>query len=137
MLIIENNHPPMRKLTQPWKLRRSFGSQPVGNVDGPRWTEAGITAREIPAQSSRWTFRGQSDGDLATWRLGDLATWRLAYLTQATAQTFPSPSTPRSGIRRQPFLQATHALPGPSNCSDVFSDATARHYLPIAIPSPL
>ena len=74
MLIIENNHPPMRKLTQPWKLRRSFGSQPVGNVDGPRWTEAGITAREIPAQSSRWTFRGQSDGDLATWRLGDLAT---------------------------------------------------------------
>ena len=64
-------------------------------------------------------------------------TCRPAYLTQATAQTFPSPSTPRSVIRRQPLLQATHALLGPSNCSNVFSGVTARHYLPIAIPFPL
>lgn len=56
----------MKKLTQPWKLRRSFGSQPVGNVDGPRWPEAGIATRVIPAQSSRWTFRGPSDADLPT-----------------------------------------------------------------------
>jgi hypothetical protein len=51
----------MKKLTQPWKLRRSFGSQPVGNVDGPRWPEAGITAQVIPPLPSRRTFReGQS-----------------------------------------------------------------------------
>jgi hypothetical protein len=68
MLILKNNHPPMRKLTQPWKLRRSFGSQPVGNVAGPRWTEAGIATQVLPSQSLRWTFRkGQSPtGELPT-----------------------------------------------------------------------
>lgn len=66
MLILENKSPTMRQLSQPWKLRRSFGSQPVGNVAGPRWSEAGISAQVIPSQSSRRTFRGQSDGDLRT-----------------------------------------------------------------------
>ena len=68
MLILENNHPPMRKLTQPWKLRRSFGSQPVGNVAGPRWPKAGIVTQVLPSQSLRWTFRkGQSPtGELPT-----------------------------------------------------------------------
>ena len=47
----------MKKLTQPRKLRRSFGSQPVGNVDGPRWPKAGITTQEIPALPSWVTFR--------------------------------------------------------------------------------
>jgi hypothetical protein len=71
MLILENNHPPMIKLTQPWKLRRSFGSQFVGNVAGPRWPEAGIAAPVIPSQSSRWTFcKGQSPtADLPTCRI--------------------------------------------------------------------
>ena len=71
MLILENNHPPMRKLTQPWKLCRSFGSQPVGNVDGPRWPEAGIATQVLPSQSLRWTFRkGQSPtADLPTCRI--------------------------------------------------------------------
>ena len=61
MPIIKNRHPPMRKLTQPWKLCRSFGSRPVGSVVGPRWTEAGITAEQIPSLPSRWTFRGKGD----------------------------------------------------------------------------
>jgi len=73
------SHPHLRN------LRRSFGSQPVVCVGRPSWSEAGIAAQVIPAQSSRWTSRGQGDvhwrlGDLATWRLGDLATWRLADL---------------------------------------------------------
>ena len=51
----------MKKLTQPWKLRRSFGSQPVGCVAGSPRPEAGIAAQVIPSQSLRWTFRkGQS-----------------------------------------------------------------------------
>lgn len=68
MLILENKNPPMRKLTQPWKLCRSFGSQPVGNVAGPRWPKAGIAAQVIPPLPSRRTFRkGQSPtGDLPT-----------------------------------------------------------------------
>ena len=71
MLILENNHPPMKKITQPWKLRRIFGSQPVGNVDGPRWPEAGIATQVLPSQSLRWTFRkGQSPtADLPTCRI--------------------------------------------------------------------
>ena len=56
----------MKKLTQPWKLRRSFGSQPVGCVAGSPRPEAGIAARVIPAQSSGRTFRGPSDADLPT-----------------------------------------------------------------------
>jgi hypothetical protein len=65
------NHPPQRK------LRRSFGSQPVGCFGGPRQPEAGVGVQVTQAQSSRWTFRSLDVGDLATWRLGDLATWRL------------------------------------------------------------
>jgi hypothetical protein len=61
MPIIKNRNPPMRKLTQPWKLCRSFGSRPVGSVVGPRWPEAGIAAQQIPPLPSRWTFRGKGD----------------------------------------------------------------------------
>ena len=50
-------------------LRRSFGSQPVGCVGRLPRPEAGIAARVIPAQSSRWTVRGQGD---AHCRLADL-----------------------------------------------------------------
>ena len=75
----------MRDHHHPRNLRRSFGSQPVVCVGNQSWPEAGIAALVIPAQSSRWTSRGQGDvhyrrADLATWRLGDLATWRLGDL---------------------------------------------------------
>ena len=64
----------MRDHHHPRNLRRSFGSQPVVCVGRPSWSEAGIAAQVIPAQSSRWTSRGQGEVD---WRLGDLATWRI------------------------------------------------------------
>jgi len=72
----------MRKLTQPWKLCRSVGSQPVGNVAGPRWPEAGITAQQIPSLPSRRTYRGKVDthcrpADLPTCRPADLPTCRI------------------------------------------------------------
>ena len=79
MLILENQHSPMRKLTQPWKLCRIFGIRPVGNVAGPRWPEAGISAQQIPSLPSRRTFRGKVDthcrpADLPTCRPADLPT---------------------------------------------------------------
>lgn len=71
----------MRKLTQPWKLRRNLGVQPVGSVAGPRWPKAAIAAPIIPAQSSRRTFReGQSPtadlpiGKLDSTRSSDVST---------------------------------------------------------------
>ena len=67
----------MRNQPHPWNLSRIFGRQFVVCVGSPSRPEARIAARVIPAQSSRRTFRGPSDADLATWRLGDLATWRL------------------------------------------------------------
>ena len=70
----------MRNQPHPWNLRRIFGRQFVGCVGRPSRPEAGIATRIIPAQSSRRTFRGPSDADLATWRLGDLAT--LARLSE-------------------------------------------------------
>jgi hypothetical protein len=51
---------------QPWNLSRTFGRQFVVCVGSPSRSEAGIVARVIPAQSSRRTFRGPSDADLAT-----------------------------------------------------------------------
>jgi hypothetical protein len=119
MLILENNHPPMKKLTQPWKLCRSFGSQPVGNVAGPRWPEAGIATQVLPSQSLRWTFRkGQSPtadlptcrladlptcrlADLPTCRLADLPTCRLADLNLAAPRTLPPASIRMSGVSTQ------------------------------------
>jgi len=100
----------MRKLTQPWKLRRSFGSQPVGNVAGPRWTEAGIAAQVIPSQSSRRTLRGKVDTHC---RPADLPTCRPAVsgcLISVTAPKLPPPSTPRPEISPQVFPLG-HACP--------------------------
>ena len=76
-------------------LRRSFGSQPVVCVGRPSWSEAGIAAQVIPAQSSRWTSRGQGDvhcrlGDLATWRLADLPTCRRADLPTCRLADVPT-----------------------------------------------
>ena len=51
----------MRDHHHPRNLRRSFGSQPVVCVGNQSWPEAGIAALVIPAQSSRWTSRGQGD----------------------------------------------------------------------------
>ena len=74
MLILEKQQKPMRKLTQPWKLCRSFGIRPVGNVAGPRWPEAGISAQQIPSLPSRRTFRGKVDSHC---RPADLPTCRI------------------------------------------------------------
>jgi hypothetical protein len=95
MLILEKQYPPMRKLTKPWKLCRSFGIRTVGNVAGPRWPEAGITAREIPSQTSRWAFRGKVDthcrpADLPTCRPADLPTCRPADLPTCRPADLPT-----------------------------------------------
>lgn len=102
MLIVPNSDSRMRKLPQPWNLRRSFGGQPVGNVAGPRWPEAGITAQEIPSLSLRWTFReGQRlTADLPTCRLG----YRLSYPVQAKVLVLTLPSTGGAGISLQAAL---------------------------------
>jgi hypothetical protein len=61
-----NQVDPMRNQPHPWNLSRIFGRQFVVCVGSPSRPEARIAARVIPAQSSRWTFRGPSDADLAT-----------------------------------------------------------------------
>jgi hypothetical protein len=70
----------MRHHQHPWNLRRIFGRHFEGCVGRPSRPEARIAARMIPAQPSRWTFRGQGDADLPTCRLADLPTCRLADL---------------------------------------------------------
>ena len=82
----------MRKLTQPWKLRRSFGSQPVGNVAGPRWPKAGITTLEIQALPSWVTFREVQSptADLPTCRPADLPTCRPADLPTCRPADLPT-----------------------------------------------
>jgi hypothetical protein len=72
----------MRKLTQPWKLCRSFGSQPVGSLVVPRLPKVRIIAQQIPSRpSSRNYLEGQSPtADLPTCRPADLPTCRPADL---------------------------------------------------------
>jgi len=138
MLILENNHPPMKKLTQPWKLCRSFGSQPVGNVAGPRWPEAGIAAQVIPSQSSRRTLRGKVDthcrpADLPTCRPADLPTCRPADLPTCRLESRRAPDASTSfnsdvGSFDASFLSgATTARSRDSNSLDVSSDTTVPH----------
>jgi hypothetical protein len=120
---------PMERLTQPWKLCRSFGSQPVGSVVGPRWPEAGMAAQVIPSQSSRWTFRpGQSPtADLPTCRPG----WRMT--TGVATRPLSLGRSPgvssilkhqRRGYRSEAILQTPPALPRPNNCPNVSSGIT-------------
>jgi hypothetical protein len=71
MLIVTKKDSRMRKLPQPWNLRRSFDSQPVVCVGRSTCPKAGIPARMIPAIPSRSTLHGLGD---VFWRLGDLAT---------------------------------------------------------------
>jgi hypothetical protein len=112
----------MRRLTQPWKLRRSFGSRPVGNVAGPRWPEAGITAREIPSLTSRWAFRGKVDSHC---RPADLPTCRLESRRAPDASTSFNSDV---GSFDASFLSgATTARSRDSNSLDVSSDSTVPH----------
>ena len=111
----------MRDHHHPRNLRRSFGSQPVVCVGRPSWSEAGIAAQVIPAQSSRWTSRGQGEVD---WRLGDLATWRRAdvvvddrrdsgprTLLQPQLRRFVGIQDQFRGFRLKPCLQNTIGFP--------------------------
>ena len=128
------------KVHHPRNLRRSVGSQPVVCVGRPSWSEAGIAALVIPAQSSRWTSRGQGDvhcrrADLATlvvddrWGAGSRTLFRLQF------RRFLFLQHQRRGICPNPTLQTTPALPRLSNCPEVFSGITARHNLPQPLPA--
>jgi hypothetical protein len=117
----------MRRITQPWKLCRIFGAQPVGTVGAPRCPKAGIAAQVIPPQSSRRTFRGKVDTDC---RPADLPTCRIWVLDFSDSSEVPTTFNSKVGARRKSLLQAMPALPMPSHYLDVFSNFTARHNLP-------
>ncbi len=85
----------MKDHQYPRNLRRSVGSQPVVCVGRSSWPEAGIAALVIPAQSSRWTVRGQGDvhcrlADLPTCRPADLPTCRPAHLPTCRPADLPN-----------------------------------------------
>jgi hypothetical protein len=124
MLILKNNHPPMRKLTQPWKLRRSFGSQPVGNVAGPRWPEAGIAAQELPSESSRWAFRGKVDSQC---RPADLPFLVVDDHCGADSRIF---LIARVRAFSGPPHDPSQLFPSPGDCPKIFF----RHYPPLVKP---
>jgi hypothetical protein len=84
----------MRDHHHPRNLRRSFGSQPMVCVGRPSWSEAGIAALVIPAQSSRWTSRGQGD-----------VHYRRADLLEDNHQGVGPRTHLRPQIRRFLFLQ--------------------------------
>lgn len=126
------SHPPQRK------LRRSFGSQPVGCFGGPRQPEAGVGVQVTQAQSSRWTFRSLDVGDLATWRIWSRMTtgvpartplqpqlWHILYIRDERREV----RLVRNFRTRQALLC--------SNCRPrVSSSITAPHHLVDSKPLP-
>ena len=124
MLILENKDPPMRKLIQPWKLCRSFGSQPVGSSANSTWPEAGIAAQVIPAQPSYWTFNGKGDVHCRpAWRMTTgVATRSLSAGRSSGASSILKHSG--RGYRYEAILQTTAALPRPSNCPNLSRNVT-------------
>ncbi len=86
-----DNHSPQRK------LRRSFGSQPVGCLVGARQPEAGVAVQVTQDHSSRWTFLSSDDGDLPTCRPADLPTCRIWLRMTTRVPALSTSSGPSSG----------------------------------------
>ena len=124
----------MKNQPHPWNLRRISGRQFTGYVGRPSCLEAGIAARVIPAQSSRWTFHGRSNADLPTW----------SWMTNGIpARTFSSghssgvSSTFRRIIEGSASNRASTTLrlfPSPSNCPKGCFGVIARHHPPPVKP---
>ena len=112
----------MKSHPHPRNLRRSFGSQPVVCVGRSSWSEAGIAALVIPAQSSRWTVRGQGDvhcrlGDLATLVVDDSWGDRSHTLFRLQLRRFLHLQQQRRGFRLKPRFPSTPSIPKPEELS--------------------
>ena len=105
----------------------------VGNQS---WPEAGIAALVIPAQSSRWTSRGQGDVHC---RLADL----LEENTRVSDRPLTSGhrlgasfsfNTNVEGFASSRVLRTRQLFPSPRNCPNDYSGVFARHRLSLVKP---
>ena len=120
----------MRDHQHPWNLRRIFGRQFVGYVGRPSCHEAGIAARIIPAQSSRWTSREPEDADLPTW---SWVTIGIAVRALSSGYSSGVSSTFRRIIEGSASNRASTTLrlfPNPSSCPKVCFGVIAPHHPP-------
>lgn len=109
----------MRDHHHPRNLRRSFGSQPVVCVGNQSWPEAGIAARVIPAQSSRWTSRGQGDVHCRRADVLEDNHQGVGPRTHLRPQfrRFHHLQHQRRGFRLKPCFQNTTVIPKPQKLS--------------------
>ena len=112
----------MRNHQHPWNLRRIFGRQFVGYIGRPSCLKAGIAARVISAQSSRWTSREPEDADLPTCRLADLVVgdhWDSDSRTLLRLQfrRFLNLQENYRGLRLKPRIHHPPTLPKPQQLS--------------------
>ena len=119
-------------------LRRSFGSQPVGCVGRLPRPEAGIAARVIPAQSSRWTVRRQVDGFwlLPTCRIWSWMTTGVPARALCSGHSSGVSCTFNSNVEGSNSICAfrtRQALPGWRSHPNVSSAVTASNRLVAAI----
>ena len=131
----------MRKLTQPWKLCRSFGSQPVGSLVVPRLPKVRIIAQQIPSRpSSRNYLEGQSPtADLPTCRPADLVVddhWDFVPRNPVRPQLRYCLNLQIQGRRFRISRTASmcHALTCSSKNPIVYSGVTAPNHL-VAAPT--
>ena len=109
----------MRDHHHPRNLRRSFGSQPVVCVGRPSWSEACIAALVIPAQSSRWTSRGQGDVHCRRADVLEDNHQGVGPRTHLRPQfrRFHHLQHQRRGFRLKPCFQNTTVIPKPQKLS--------------------
>jgi hypothetical protein len=129
----------MRDYQHPWNLRRIFGSQPVGCVGNQSRPEAGIAALVIPAQSSRWTVRGQGDGFwlLPTCRIWSWMTTGVPARALCSGHSSGDSCTFNTNVEGSDSICASRtrqALPGWRSHPNVSSAVTASNRL-VAVKS--
>jgi hypothetical protein len=105
----------MRELTQPWKLCRSFGGQPVGSFADPRWPKAAIATLIISGQASYLAFHWQGDicfrlANLSKSVATDHRDAGLLELLWPLLNCSPNLQTRGLGLRYMPCLQSTISL---------------------------
>ncbi len=119
----------MRNQLHLWNLRRIFRRQFVVCVGSPSRPEARIATQVIPSQSSRRTFRGPSDADLATW------SWVTTGISSHETQSGHSSgiaSTFKSKVEGFDSCRASrkrHDFSSPSTSLNNSSGVIARHNL--------
>ena len=129
--------PPMRNITQSWKMSRIFGIQPVGCLHRRMSPRVGVFAWVTSAELSRWTVDEGRLADLPTLLVDDQ--WGAARTLRSCNRSgvFCTFVTNVDGFASRRAFRARRVFPRPRSRMNGSSGVYARHQLPRIPPFPL